>query len=600
MSIPPTYRTWLVHAIRCSILAGLLLLLPSPHGRSLGERLAFGNLTIDDEAAVSPPTLEQVIAATGGAFEVARVEPTANDRGLFELQDQAGNRIGWAARTLPAAQDVAGYRGPTEAVLILDQQQAIVAVDVLGSHDTEEHVDEVRNSPAFLNQFVGLTWGGRSIDDSSVNIDGVSGATLTSLAMARGILKRLGSETRSLVFDRPLSLEDAQKVFPDAQGVSGDPVATVVADVDDPESVLGTLVRTGAFVENEVGYQGPTEMLLGFDGDGKLLKPVVRQSFDNEPYVGYVPQEYSFWQFFRGKTITELAAFNVQAEGVEGVSGATMTSMAIAYTLPQVAAKIEATGGLKQWTAPSPPPGRWDRIEQAISQIRWTLADGITIGLIMLLAVLVGTHQMRRKPIRTAWLILVIIGIGGWTGNLISLALIAGWTTSGVSWYLAIGLVGLVAVAMVIPPTRRGNPYCNHLCPHGAIQQLIRPGATSKRKRNLPRGWHARLANLPAVTLAVAYVLLLFRPQTDVSVLEPFHAYLWTIASWSAIVFAVATLLFSATIPMGYCRLGCPTGRLIEHIRLKTSSNRWSRFDWAASGLLLIALVSFLARRSIV
>lgn len=597
MSLNSTYRIRLVHAIRVLILVGLLLLLPSPHGRSIGERLMFGNSVLQDQAELSPPPLQQVVeAAASSALEINRIKPTPNQRGLFELQDKAGDRVGWAARTLPAAQDIAGYRGPTEAVLVLDPKEVIVAVEVLSSYDTEEHVEEVRSSQVFMDQFIGLTWGGHPIDGSTVDIDGVSGATLTSLAMARGVLKRLGSQTRSLVFDRPLNLDDARKLFDDASAVHGDPVAKVFADVNDPASLLGTLVRTGAFVEDEIGYQGPTELLLGFDREGKLLKPVVRGSFDNEPYVGYVPQEYSFWQTFRGKSIDELAALDVKEEGVEGVSGATMTSMSIAYTLPRVAAKIESAGGLRAWTEPPAPPRTLDRIKQAFGQVRWTLADGITVGLIAMLAVLVLSHQMRRKPIRMLWLSVVIIGIGGWTGNLISLALIAGWVTSGVSWYLAIGLVGLVGVAFLIPPTRRANPYCNHLCPHGAIQQLIRPGAKSKRKRTVPKKWQPWIVNLPAVTLTIAYLLLLFRPQTDVSVLEPFHAYLWTIASWSAIGFAILTLLCSAVIPMGYCRLGCPTGRLIEHIRLKNSSIRWTRFDWVASGLLLVAMfVKYLA-----
>jgi len=590
MSINPIHRTRLVHSIRILILVGLLLSLPSPHGRSIGERFVLGDSTGASETELSPPSLEQIIKATRGSIEIDQVATTPNERGLFELRDADDDQVGWAARTLPAAQDIAGYRGPTEAVLVFDQQQAIIAVDVLNSYDTQEHVNEVRRSLPFLDQFIGLTWGGQSIDGSIVDVDGVSGATLTSLAMARGVLQRLGSQTRSLVFDRALDLDDARRIFTDATGLRGDPVATVLTDADDPDSIVGTLVRTGAFVENEIGYQGPTELLLGFDEEGKLLKPVLRQSFDNEPYVGYVPQEYSFWQFFRGKTIQQLAALDVDAEGVEGVSGATMTSMAIAYTLPQVAAKIEAAGGLVAWTEPTAPPRLTERIKHAIGQVRWTPADVTTIGLLVFLAVLVKSHRMRRKPIRILWLTLVIVVIGGWTGNLISLALIAGWVTSGVSWYLAIGLVGLAAVAILIPPTRRGNPYCNHLCPHGAIQQLIRPGAKSKRKRGVPKRWHAWLTNLPAVTLAVAYLLLLFRPQTDVSAVEPFHAYLWTIASWSAIGFAVVTLLVSAMVPMGYCRLGCPTGRLIEHIRLKTSSTDWTRFDWAASCLLLIAL----------
>lgn len=575
-------------------------MLPSPHGRSIGERLILGREPGPKSSVLIAPSLDAVAACAHGLPEVDTISKVANNRGLFELRSIDNTLIGWAGRTLPEADDVAGYRGPTEALLVLDDQQTIVGVDILNSHDTDEHVDEVRKSASFFQQFVGLTWGGKSRAGETAQIDGVSGATLTSLAMARGVLKRLGNETRSLVFDRPIDLADARKFFPDSGAVQGDPVAIVFANADDPDSRLGTLVRTGAIVDDEIGYQGPTEMLLAFDSSATLVRVSVRQSFDNEPYVGYVPQEYSFWKMFTGKNIAELAAMDVVSEGVEGVSGATMTSMAIAYSLPRVAAKIQAaspngTTGvavLDAWNAPTQPSSWTDTVSRTLDQVQWSLADGVTLGFLSILLALTATHQMRRKAVRRWWLVAVVIGIGWWTGNLISLALIAGWATSGASWYLAIGLVALVAIAMIIPPTWRGNPYCNHLCPHGAIQQLVRPTSRSRRKWNWSIQWQRWIANLPAVTLALAYLLLLFRPSTDVSALEPFHAYLWSIASWTAIAFTGMTLLFSVFVPMGYCRLGCPTGRLFEHIRLKTSGIHWCRFDWGVLCLFLVAVLT--------
>lgn len=591
------------------MLAGLLLLLPSPHGRSIGERWWLGADHARDARPVGAPTREAVAACPHGLGPIGGVAQDANERGLFELHGIDGQSIGWAARTLPAAEGIAGYRGPTEALLVLDVQQTIVGVGILTSHDTEEHVDEVRRDTAFFAQFIGLSWGGKTRGGKNAPIDGVTGATLTSLAMARGILERLGHDTRSLIFDRPLNLADARKVFPGSGAMDGDPVAVVFGDASDADSRLGTLVRTGAFVDDEIGYQGPTEMLLGFDVDGVLVQMSVRQSFDNEPYVGYVPQEASFWKSFTGKTISDLASMDMQDAGIEGVSGATMTSMSIAHCLPRVAETIQAAGNggepksndpsgfedarvFDVWTKPVASSGWSGWIEGGVRQIQWSVGDTITLGLLLALAVLSWTRQFRRRTVRWIWLVVVVIGLGAWTGNLVSLALIAGWATSGASWYLAVGLVALVAVALIVPPTRRGNPYCNHLCPHGAVQQLIRPGSRSRRKWTSPVLTRPWLARLPAATLAVAYLVLLVRPQSDVSVFEPFHAYLWSIASSTAIAFAIATLVGSAFVPMGYCRLGCPTGRLLEHIRLKTSSARWTRFDGGVLILLLVGVVT--------
>ena len=46
-----------------------------------------------------------------------------------------------------------------------------------------------------------------------------------------------------------------------------------------------------------------------------------------------------FWKLFRGMDMKQLADFDPVAEGVEGVSGATMTSQTIAHTLVQAAQK---------------------------------------------------------------------------------------------------------------------------------------------------------------------------------------------------------------------------------------------------------------------
>jgi polyferredoxin len=54
---------------------------------------------------------------------------------------------------------------------------------------------------------------------------------------------------------------------------------------------------------------------------------------------------------------------------------------------------------------------------------------------------------------------------------------------------------------------------------------------------------------------------------------------------------ALATLALAAVIPMGYCRLGCPTGRMIDYLRRTALSDRIQKSDFVAIGMLLIALV---------
>ncbi len=468
---------------------------------------------------------------------------------LLELAEHSGAEPGSVIRTLPEAADVIGYRGPTEAMIVLDKNLSIEYVQLLDSADTGEHVEAVRRDASFLNQFRGWPWGGPADDR---RIDGVSGATLTSLAMARGILKRIGGNRPSLVFPTPLSESEA------------------------------SLIRTGTYSDTIIGYQGPTELLLKTDANDRIEKVDLRSSFDNEPYVDYVRQERGFWRRFEGRSLDELAKLDPQAEGIEGVSGATMTSLAVADTLVASAAQYVQ----QRDEATHAPDG------EDFASVRWTVSDIATISILAIASLLGKVGAFRSRLGRRFWLVTVVVVIGIWSGNLVSMALVAGWSAEGVAWRLAPGLATIAAVALLIPSVSKSNPYCNHLCPHGAIQQLIKPQQNSRRRIRLSSGVTKWLSRIPGLMLVIAYLSLLIMPAVDLAAWEPFHAYLFRIAGWGSIGLAAISLLIAAMIPMGYCRLGCPTGRLIDFVRLDAASVRFKRADAIAALLIVLAVVS--------
>jgi polyferredoxin len=196
----------------------------------------------------------------------------------------------------------------------------------------------------------------------------------------------------------------------------------------------------------------------------------------------------------------------------------------------------------------------------------------------------------RIRWIRRCWLAAVVSIIGLWTGNLISLALIAGWSAEGIAWRLAPGLAAVVILALALPVVSKSNPYCNHLCPHGAIQQLIRPASESKRRLAIGPRWNRWLRRIPGSILVFAYLTVWAIPTTDLSSWEPFHAYLFQIAGWGSLCLAVFSLLVSASVPMAYCRWGCPTGRMIDYLRFSAGSGRLQLADMVAFGLLILVM----------
>lgn len=490
--------------------------------------------------------------------------------GMWPCSDTGGASLGWIARTLPAASDAVGYRGPTEASILIGTDFVIDSVGLLGSDDTQEHVDAVRRDRRFFDQFHGWVWGALP---SELQVDAVSGATLTSLALAEGVIRRMGVSRPSLVFPESLTVEEIHDWYPTAASI--DEPSGQVFDLQ--QMVVGRAVRTGSYADGLIGYQGPTELLLRVGSDDLIEGIRIRRSFDNEPYVDYVRTEAGFWKRFVGMSLSELASFRPQEEGVEGVSGATMTSQTVADTL------VAGAGGfLAEAVRRDQPKQGW------MSQVHWEWADVATLTVIVMAGLISHLRWFRFTWFRRAWLLLVVGIIGFWAGNLISMALIAGWSAEGIAWRLAPGLSAMAFVALVLPPISKGNPYCNHLCPHGALQQLVRPSRIARRRRKLSPGVGRLLVRVPGGMLVIAYLTLLIRPSVDLSSWEPFHAYLVRIAGWSSLALATGSLVLAVMIPMAYCRWGCPTGRLMDYLRLSARSGRIQPADLV--GVLLLAI----------
>ena len=104
------------------------------------------------------------------------------------------------------------------------------------------------------------------------------------------------------------------------------------------------------------------------------------------------------------------------------------------------------------------------------------------------------------------------------------------------------------------------------------------PGALDRALRWLPGG----------LLLLVLFVVML-PLDFDLAGLEPFDAYLVRSAGAATIVVAVAGLIAAAAVPKAYCKYGCPTGALLNFVRSRGPTDRFSARDAAALGFVLAA-----------
>lgn len=540
----------------------LLIVLLAMVLRTAADRRALTAGSDPDERPLDAASVRSV------APRVHTVKPLA--AGIQEVLDQDGNVIGLAAQTLPEARSVVGYRGPSNVLLLLNEEHTVTAAALLRSDDTPEHVAAVQRDQRFFTQFLGWTQGNPS---TFTDVDATSGATLTALAVAEAIAVRLGSSKPSLRFPDPLNADDVTVVYGSDSRLSLRAVSDAESEVlDEDGQVVGMLIRTGPLVDSIAGYQGPSELLIATDTSGQVRELRLRRTFDNQPYAGYLNEEDYFWSVFRGKQFEELRQLDLAAEQVEGVSGATMTSMAVAETI--VAAAEESYHRQQQ-----------AREQKHRSSIHWTAHDLGTV-LVIIGAVLIGMTRLRaNRRLQTAWLLVLVLYFGLITGNLISLAILMGWAVKGIAWRLAPGLLAVICISLILPPTSRRNLYCSHLCPHGAAQQLLRKIRWTRWRPN------RRILNclrfVPGAVLLAGTLVTLRGMTSNLAAWEPFDAWIWYVAGTASIILAVISLLASTVLPMAWCRYGCATGRLLEYLRHSARADRFRLAD----GILLTTTV---------
>jgi NosR/NirI family transcriptional regulator, nitrous oxide reductase regulator len=140
------------------------------------------------------------------------------------------------------------------------------------------------------------------------------------------------------------------------------------------------------------------------------------------------------------------------------------------------------------------------------------------------------------------------------------------------------------------------NVYCDHVCPHGILQQWIRP-----RRNGTTNGLGLRLLNLlkakwtkrllifsSGLTILLGMASLVFPLRVNLAWLEPFDAYLVSVGISLSLLVAVVSLLAARVSPMYYCRTACPTGRVLDYVRRDPKGDRLCAADVVLATLCLV------------
>lgn len=579
--------TYLTHITRIAVFVSIVGLIHWQHVR---------HAKAQRRESASQSLVPHLVKSLPSATHVLQGEDDAKGQ-LQSVVGRDDNVIGYIARTSPLSDHIVGFSGPTDSLLVFDLEKKLIQTVVLGSEDTRDHVNKILSDDDFLGA---LNGNNPSELQRMADVDVVSGATLTCFAILEGIRYRLQNSVpdrskllkppHSLRFPDPPQIEEVRVLFPnaDAISVSTEPNAHWAVLKKDEETderqQIGSLIRTSPASDNIIGYQGPTDTLIGVDSSGVVLGIAVGKSYDNEPYVGYVREDSYFRKRFNSLSIHELSEIDMGKERIEGVSGATMTSIAVAEGIIQGAQTHVAS--LQMLSSDD-----HTDVTHAPTSLGMFTVRNVSTLLIAAAGLVLGLTRLKgKKRFRVAYQILLIVWLGLINGDMLSQALLLGWSQHGIPFEKAMGLTFLTAAAFVVPIASGRNVYCSHICPHGALQQLVR--------NRLP--WRMRLSSrsqrllklLPVALLLWVLAIGLLQLSASAVDIEPFDAWIWSVAGTATILVAVLGLGFSLVVPMGYCRYGCPTGVVLDYLRISGKSS-WTTRDTA--GLLMLgAAIAFI------
>lgn len=488
--------------------------------------------------------------------------------GIYPLMDAHGQSpIGWATSSYPQGSKIQGYSGPSEVLVIFDTNRAVKAVRFLNSADTAGHVKMVREDVPFWEQWTGKAESSLGkLEKPRV----VSGATLTSEAIARGVAARFGAEGMDEWFPEPLKLEQLTKWFPEADSIkeTKEPGAYQILKGD---TALGTVLRSSRMGVSARGFNGTSDVIVSLDTSGeKVLGVGFLGSRDNVPYIDDVREEMKYSDAFTDKHVAEILKEDPEGSDSLFVSGASVTTYAVIESVHEM---------LRRHLA-----------EESRHGFPWKSALAFSwIGL----GAVVGLAKWGNKAKVRLSFAVISVAAGVTLGWMVSQDQLVGWGSNGFNVRSALPLLVLTAVAMIVPAFTGKNIYCARICPHGAAQTLA--GQVIKKRFPLPKKVHGIMERVPWLTLGVIWVLAFLGSGIPFAFFEPFET--WSsgfIAFIPAAIFTVG-LIAALFLPQAYCHYGCPTGAMFKF--LTHAPGRWTSKDTIAGALILASFVLVLIKR---
>jgi len=304
------------------------------------------------------------------------------------------------------------------------------------------------------------------------------------------------------------------------------------------------------------GYGGPLHLAIRVNSKGTLMGFRVINSHETPSYL------HSLENWFH--TLTGRSLVNDSFARVDAVTGATLTSRAVIRTLEQ-SGQTFASQVLGIVNSPS---GTLSRQPYAAVGRR----DGFLLLVFFITAL--GLRSTPRVWVRRIWLVLMVVICGGW----LNLQFSSQQVFSLLSLRFPVVALSAAFFLVVLLPVLTllfGNIYCGHLCPFGALQELIgdlRPAsmATDPSKRLFRYG---RLVKY--VLLFICVLAFSLTRDDSILVIDPLITFFGYSIETAAFTIALVVLVSSFFYRRFWCRNLCPAGAFLALLNGVQLFKRW-------------------------
>lgn len=517
--------------------------------------------------------------------------------------------IGYLFQTPDLPPEEIGYSAPLEVLAGIDLQGTLTGIKVLSYRESYKSIrGDFINTERFPEQFEDKN----VIEEFRVgrDIDGISRATISSWAVARGV--RNAARTVALTY-----LPDSEY----AASTQTDATALRILEAQTWEQMMKSgLVSTLSIIQPDaselhmtfafMGHDGLGEILAGADdysradreasnrvGDGSMMLvgidgnatipfrqerlalqqdeevyPIQRRRF---VYVGSADRgKIADRMRFAGAMVLDSAIDLTRPFTILYNTGLDLGGFdnvaRLDYQVPPVALSLALGTPVPSEFLPDDEAdveeyNEENVIASLISNAPWPQV----FALLLLLAMVMTSFLRKSAKLRWATLAYTLLYLGFIDGGFVSVSHITNGIKLGPSMFMTDLPTLIIVLFTLITTLFWGRVFCSSLCPFGALQDFISRFAPRHFQKELPLVMHNYALYIKYGVLAFLIVMTL--SYTELSLFqyfEPFGTVFYQSQSILLWVIAIGFLLGSVFISRFYCRYVCPLGAALGVLSL--------------------------------